>query len=978
MAPRRSGSRALGARGALVGAVGGALAGALDFARAVGPAVAFLPSGRARLGLFLVALYGAAASATGALVGLVAAALARSDLGALWRNGFDGDEPRAGARVVAYGVVGVASAVAVGWAVRLFTLDALHRYHHPLLIAALVGAAAAALAIGAVTFTFAVSALLSPLIPIGPRAKMAFSAPVGVLAAGWALGLVVAAAAVAQLVSALEARPRMPHALKALNTGLWAPAILVGALALGHTAARFAARLARGGRDRLGTPTTLARRGGLLDRPGGALLAIAVAIGLPTVGAVGAAWTTVRQLDGRPFVALVVAVATAFGLALAHFGQRVGARPVVARAAIALGLPLGLLAIALTVGKSDRVRKAAIAFTGATGPLVQAIQAATDLDRDGYSSVLGGGDCDDLDPSVHPGAFDWPDDGIDQDCNGHQATLAPPPPRAWAAVPPSVPEAPNVLLITIDALRADHVGSYGYPRPTTPNLDALAREATRFANGWAHAPSTRYSVPAILTGRYPSTIAVNNDPRNHWPPEVLKENRLISEILKDYGYYTAAFLSYYYFEPGWGLNQGFDEYDYHLKVLHSQGGNPAATRGSSAHELADLDVAFIEKHKNEKFFLWTHYYDTHYMFERHNEPETHFGDNEIDLYDGEIRFTDIQLGRVFDALKAAGLWDKTIILVTADHGDGFGEHGIPKDRRHGYHLYANETKVPFLIRVPGVAPGVVEVPAAHVDLIPTLLNALRRPASDEPQLLGDSLLQFMLGDQPTLNRRVYQEVWYEGPTSKKAIVDRGWHLIRNLVPDDTTELYDLRSDGAEEHDRAGDGEAAEAELRGALAAWMDEAALPRDFRARVEGNISPSAPLPSQRQLGDDVGGLVSVEGVDAPASARAGGTLELAVVLRGLGKIPEGWRLFTHVVGADGRMINADHDPVEGLFPLSRLRPGMWLRDRIKVQLPPGWRAGPTTVELGLWRASGRAKVRGPDAAPGDAVRVATVTVER
>src|SRR5205814_2225035 len=98
-----------------------------------------------------------------------------------------------------------------------------------------------------------------------------------------------------------------------------------------------------------------------------------------------------------------------------------------------------------------RVRKAAIAFTGAAGPLVGALQRATDLDRDGYSSILGGGDCDDFDRQVHPGAFDWPDDGIDQDCNGHEATLAPAPPAPFAPPPPSVPRDLNVVLITIDA-----------------------------------------------------------------------------------------------------------------------------------------------------------------------------------------------------------------------------------------------------------------------------------------------------------------------------------------------------------------------------------------------------------------------------------------------------------------------------------------------------------------------------------------------
>src|SRR5262249_2681055 len=153
---------------------------------------------------------------------------------------------------------------------------------------------------------------------------------------------------------------------------------------------------------------------------------------------------------------------------------------------------------------NDRVRKAAISQTVLAGPIIRLFHAVTDVDRDGFSSVLGGGDCNDLDATVHPGAFDWPDDGIDQDCNGHEATLTPPPQKVWASVPASGPATPNVVLITIDALRPDHVGSYGYKRPTTPKLDALAAESVRFSQAWAHAPSTRYSVPAILTGRYPS------------------------------------------------------------------------------------------------------------------------------------------------------------------------------------------------------------------------------------------------------------------------------------------------------------------------------------------------------------------------------------------------------------------------------------------------------------------------------------------
>jgi arylsulfatase A-like enzyme len=954
--PATGGTRALAARAALAGALGGVAAGGLDFALAAGRAAAFLPSGRGRLFEFLASLYGAAGAALALALTLAAVGLGwATDAGALWRAAFapspSPDDARRGARWAAYALAIAVAAALLGLAIRSIAADALHRFHERMLIAALVGAAAAGLIVVAAAAVLLVAPVLSLLVRWGPRARLALAAPPSLYAPAWGLGLMAGAGAVMGLVFSLERQARMPPALKALNAGLWAPALMLAALGGAHALARVAWR----------------RRSPATSTPTAVALALVAALGLPVLGAAGAYWRVVRQLDLRPFVALAAcgAVALAAAWALPH-RRWMGAL-------VALLLPSLLLGVALRSGRSDRVRKAATALTGLTPPLVAALHAATDLDRDGYSSVLGGGDCDDLDRDVHPGAFDWPDDGIDQDCNGHQATLsAPTDVRPFAAVPPTVPRDLNVLLITIDALRADHVGSYGYRRLTTPNLDALAADAVRFDAGWAHAPSTRYSVPAILTGRYPSTIAVGNA---WWPPNVLPENRLISEILKEQGYRTAAFLPYYYFDRRWGLDQGFDDYDVSLQTLHSMGGDPAATRGSSARQLADALIAWVEQHRGEKFFLWSHFYDTHFMFERHPDaPETDFGADEQSLYDGEIRYTDIQLGKLFDALKRDGLWDKTIIIVTADHGDGFGEHGIPPNQRHGYHLYRTETKVPFIIRVPGLTPRVVAEPVGHIDLLPTLLNVLGRAAGDEPQLLGSSVLDLMLGAHR--DTHVFQEVWYEGPTSRKAVVTPAWHLIRNLVPDDTTELYDLAADPAEDHDRAGDDEPAERELGALLASWMDAAALPRDFRRRVEGNVSQT-PLPFAAPLGDRLGDWIVVEGADVKSPVRAGDELEVALVLHGIARVPDGWRLFTHFVGPGGVRYNADHEPVEGLFPLSRVRAGTWLRDRVRVHLPPGWPAGPYTVEVGLWQKGSRAPARGPHS-DGNAVRAAKVTVER
>ncbi len=161
-----------------------------------------------------------------------------------------------------------------------------------------------------------------------------------------------------------------------------------------------------------------------------------------------------------------------------------------------------LLLLVLVTGGSAAVIKAASAYTGLGGPIARTVRVAFDWDRDGYSRFLGGGDCDDGDPTVHPGAPEQPGDGVDQNCVGGD----PDPKRGasdvgFAPVPAGVPTDFNVILITIDTTRADHLGAYGYSRPTSPNLDALAAAGTVFEDSWAHAPSTRYSIPAILTGQ---------------------------------------------------------------------------------------------------------------------------------------------------------------------------------------------------------------------------------------------------------------------------------------------------------------------------------------------------------------------------------------------------------------------------------------------------------------------------------------------
>jgi hypothetical protein len=458
-------------------------------------------------------------------------------------------------------------------------------------------------------------------------------------------------------------------------------------------------------------------------------------------------------------------------------------------------------------------------------------------------------------------------------------------------------------------------------------------------------------------------------------------------MLKDRGYHTGATASYGgsgYFEPGWGMDQGFEEFDVHLKSLHSLAGDPSKTHGTSSRQLADLDIEWIVKHQHEKFFLWSHFYDTHFAFERHPDlPESDFGDAEIDLYDGEIRFTDFHIGRVLDTLRATGLWENTILVITSDHGDGFGDHGIPPNQRHGYHLYSNETKVPLIIRVPGLAPRRIATPVGHIDIVPTLLNLIRAHTDDEPTVQGQTRVGLITGTvSDDLPDQVFQEVTYEGPgsrysgTQRRAVVTRDWHLIRNLVPDDTSELYDRSVDRAEERDVSGLGLSAENTLSTALGAWMDTLALPADFVRRVASNVQRRPFSPSQPHR-DVVGDCLVLDGVDLPAGpAKAGQALDVVLYLHATQPIPSGWQLSTRVT-TPGHTVNADHEPVDGLLPLSRLPPRRFVRDRFKIALPSSWPAEPTRIVIGLRRGTEHVTT-GPNAVPEDAIQVAQFTVVR
>ena len=232
----------------------------------------------------------------------------------------------------------------------------------------------------------------------------------------------------------------------------------------------------------------------------------------------------------------------------------------------------------------------------------------------------------------------------------------------------------NVLFLTIDTLRADHLGCYGYARPTSPNLDALAARSTLFENGWAHAPSTRYSMPALATGRWPS--AIDWDESIWWPR--MRNPHTLAESLHALGYYTGGLFSFSYFalSDRRGFERGMDYYNADRAALHVAVNGPMESHGSSSREMADDAIAFLDAHKEQKFFLWLHFYDPHLSYEPHTEVPS-FGSARADLYDGEIRFTDLHVGRVLEHLRALGIDGRT-----DDRGHRRPRRGAGRARHH--------------------------------------------------------------------------------------------------------------------------------------------------------------------------------------------------------------------------------------------------------------------------------------------------------
>jgi arylsulfatase A-like enzyme len=280
------------------------------------------------------------------------------------------------------------------------------------------------------------------------------------------------------------------------------------------------------------------------------------------------------------------------------------------------------------------------------------------------------------------------------------------PPEA-APTPPAA-RARNVVLIVIDTLRADHLGTYGQARPTSPRIDAFARESAVFEQAYSHSPWTMPSVASMFTALEPKDHGIAD-----WKQPLDRRLLTLAEVLQARGLRTEGYVSHGVLSRLYQFDQGFDVYD--ASVVEGRLPRDITT----AREVTDLAVAALERPLPEPFFLWVHYFDPHDAYLTHAGHD--FGERPIDRYDSEIAYTDVHVGRLLDALERRGLRDSTAVALLADHGEGFGAH---RHLQHTVTLFDELIRIPFVLRVPGVPAQRVRDVVRASDLAPTLLHLL--------------------------------------------------------------------------------------------------------------------------------------------------------------------------------------------------------------------------------------------------------------
>jgi len=408
---------------------------------------------------------------------------------------------------------------------------------------------------------------------------------------------------------------------------------------------------------------------------------------------------------------------------------------------------------------------------------------------------------------------------------------------------------PNVVLITLDTTRADRLGCYGYAQARTPNIDALARRGVLFSQAASTSPLTQPAHSSIMTGMYPTHHGV----RVNGNTALSQEQKTIAEALSEKGYHTGAFLGAFVLDGRWGLNQGFGVYDDRFDLEKHKHLDLGSVQ-RPADKVMDAALAWLETRPGGPFLAWIHLYDPHTPYEPPEPLLSEYGPRGLAaLYDGEIAFTDQQVGRAVSWLQAKGLDKKTVIVVIGDHGEGLGSHG---EGTHGYFVYDYAQRVPFVVATPFTELHGVRVDSqvSAVDVFPTVMALA---GIDSAEVQGRSLLPVMF------DPRQEETTWAYGE-SMTPNLQFGWsslHFLRSsrykVIKAPRPELYDLTVDPEEKTN-----------------VYERQRAVARDLMAKLDQLMERTgrgAPAPEAANLDQETLERLSALGyIGAPVKPRA------------------------------------------------------------------------------------------------------------
>ncbi len=669
-------------------------------------------------------------------------------------------------------------------------------------------------------------------------------------------------------------------------------------------------------------------------------------------------------------VTSVLVVALGMGFGLRHL-RRTGPRESITtrRATVRSARVLAASACALVMstllyfGAEPETKYLAITASPALDKLITLVRVLNDLDRDGYGSLLGEADCDPFDSKIHPGdAVDFPDDGIDQNCDGHDFTLA-------SLVAPTGPTMPvpgafkrdwNILFLTIDTVRYDHTTFGGYAtgpkkRDTTPRLAELVKQSTSFTFTQAPSAGTMASIPAILTSKYfHSGIALDEKRPAGTPPGILPENTTLMEIMRRGDYKTGVIGSHEWW-TGWGFEQGVEPEDYDNSI-----GRIADPNRIVADKVTEHALAWISRQQGKKWFLWAHYIDPHGHYMAHPDV-VDYGSTDPDLYDAELKWTDQEVGKLLDALVRLPSYSNTIVVITSDHGESMGEagHNVTLGT-HGTALYRELTHVPMIFFIPDNKPHEVHGAVSNLDIVPTIAALCNIDISDL-SLEGRSLVPQLFYGKEDHERVVFAET--NAPGKQRAAISERWRLIY-YFGSNVYELFDEASDLLEKSNLAPKNPPELAMMKSALELWLSRVLYARDplfnqaFR-QMSDVILHDAPSPPVRTTGQTIDGKVEILGI-GPADGKPlvpGTKAELHIYFHVLEPTTVPYR-FQFVVWpatpsaalTDPMPASAVRSPqratADGAYPPDRWKRGDYIRERFPLNVPLDWKPG---VAIGL-----------------------------